>query len=66
MADSTNKVVTTENLGTFKTQMESVIDEKVAAAGGTVTYATEADILALFADSSSDSDSTDSSSETTT
>lgn len=55
MADtSTNKVVTTENLGTFKTQMESVIDEKVAAAGGSVTYATEEDILALFADSTSE------------
>lgn len=48
----TSKVVTTENLGTFKNQMEVVIDKKVAAAGSaTVDYATEQDILALFADS---------------
>lgn len=51
MAETTNKAVTVENLGTFKAQMEAVIDEKVAAAGGaSVEYATEQDILALFSD----------------
>lgn len=51
-APNVDKVVTTENLGTFKTQMEMVVDRKVAAAGGPagVTYATEQDILALFAE----------------
>jgi len=49
---STNKVVTTENLGTFKTQMEAVIDEKVSEAVGSIVYATEQDILDLFAETS--------------
>lgn len=51
MAETGSKVVTTKNLGTFKTQMEQVVDKKVAAAGSaTLTYATEQDILALFAE----------------
>ena len=52
MAETTGKVVTTENLGTFKTQMEAVIDKKVQdAAAADLTYATEQDILDLFKDS---------------
>ena len=52
MDETTNKVVTTETLGVFKTEMEKVVDEKVAAGGtASLTYATEEDILALFADS---------------
>lgn len=47
-----SKVVTLDNLSTFKTEMDKSVDAKVAAGGGggDVTYATEADILALFAD----------------
>lgn len=52
MADSTQKAVTVENLGTFKTQMETVIDNKVAAGGTSIEFATEQDILDLFSDSS--------------
>lgn len=53
MAENNSKVITTENLGTFKTQMETVIDAKIAAVGtGELTYATEQDILALFSDPS--------------
>lgn len=52
MAESTNKVVTVESLATFKTQIETVVDTKVAASGGSIAYATEQDILALFTDSS--------------
>lgn len=46
------KVVTLENLGTFKAEMDKSVDAKVAAggAGSDVAYATEDDILALFAD----------------
>lgn len=51
MAETTAGVVTVENLGTFKTQMEVVIDKKIAAAGTAgLEYATEQDILDLFAD----------------
>lgn len=51
MAETTGKVVTTENLGTFKAQMEAVIDKKVQdAATAELTYATEQDILDLFKD----------------
>lgn len=53
MAEKNSKVITTENLGTFKAQMETVIDAKIAATGtGELTYATEQDILALFSDPS--------------
>ncbi len=49
---NTSKVVTLDNLSTFKTEMDKSVDAKVAAGGGgTVEYATDADILALFADS---------------
>lgn len=52
---TTGKVVTTENLATFKTQMEGVIDEKVKEAGtAELTYATEQDILDLFAEPTAD------------
>lgn len=45
------KVVTLENLGTFKSEMDKSVDAKVAAGGGTaLEYATEADILGLFAE----------------
>lgn len=48
---NTSKVVTLDNLSTFKTEMDKSVDAKVAVGGGgDVTYATEADILALFAD----------------
>ncbi len=51
MSETAGKVVTTENLETFKTQMEAVIDKKVeAAGGGSTVYATEQDILDLFED----------------
>ena len=59
MDENTNKVVTTETLGVFKTEMEKVVDEKVAAGGNaSLTYATEEDILALFADNSESSEET--------
>lgn len=52
MADTTTqKVVTLENLSAFKTKMDASVDEKVAASGGSVTYATDAEIEALFTDS---------------
>lgn len=41
--------VSLENLETFKTEMESVIDEKVKTAAG-VTFATTAQIKVLFAE----------------
>lgn len=46
------KVVTLENLGTFKSEMDKSVDAKVAAGGGgtALEYATEADILGLFAE----------------
>jgi len=54
MADTTTqKVVTLENLSAFKTKMDASVDEKVAAGGGSVTYATDAEIEALFTDSTS-------------
>lgn len=57
--ENTGKVVTLENLGTFKSEMDKSVDAKVAAGGGAnVTYATEADILALFADGTEGSDDT--------
>lgn len=53
MAETNNKVVTTENLRTFKAQMESVVDQKVQeAANADLTYATEQDIIDLFTDAS--------------
>lgn len=50
------KVVTLENLSTFKAEMDKSVDAKVAAdgAGGSVVYATDEDILALFADKEPD------------
>lgn len=46
---TTGKVVTLENLNTFKTEMDKTVDAKVAAGGGApLEYATEADILGLF------------------
>ncbi len=49
-AEINTKAVSVENLATFKTEMEAVVDKKITAAGGNVTYATEADIKALFAE----------------
>lgn len=60
MDETTNKVVTTENLGTFKSEMEKVVDEKIAEAGtANLTYATEEDILALFAEPAVEETNTD-------
>ncbi len=53
----TGKVVTLENLGTFKTEMDKAVDAKVAAGGGTpLEYATEADILGLFTENTGNND----------
>ncbi len=52
-----NKVVTLENLGTFKSEMDKSVDKKVQEAGGSgtqVEYATESDILGLFAETPSE------------
>jgi len=51
MADTTNKVVTLGTLSTFKLKMDQEVDKKLQAAGVTTpTYATDADIEALFAE----------------
>lgn len=53
MADTTQKVVTLENLSAFKAKMDASVDEKVEKGGSSVTYATDAEIEALFNDSTS-------------
>lgn len=50
MPETNTKAISIENLATFKTEMEAAVDKKIAAAGGNVTYATEAEIKALFAE----------------
>lgn len=43
------KVVTLDNLSTFKAEMDKSVDAKIEASGGTVLeYATDSDILGLF------------------
>ncbi len=49
MAETNTRAVSIENLAVFKTEMDVAIDKKLAA-GGSVTYATEAEIKALFAE----------------
>lgn len=44
------KAITLENLGTYRTQIETVVDNKIAASGGNIEFATEQDILDLFSD----------------
>lgn len=51
MAEVKEKAVGTVALGVFKTQMEKVVDDKIAEAekvGSDTEFATEQDILDLF------------------
>ena len=49
MAETNGKVVTLDNLSTFKAKMDAAVDAKIAQSGGaSLIYATDADIEALF------------------
>lgn len=52
MEESKNEIaVSLENLGSFKSEMEAVIDKKIAAApAASVTFATTEQIKAMFAE----------------
>lgn len=50
MAEPNSKVVTLDNLSVFKTKMDAAVETKIAESGGaSLTYATDAEIEALFA-----------------
>ena len=56
MADTTNKVVTLDTLGAAVNKIKqdyptrTEVTQEIAQAGGSVTYATEEEVLALFED----------------